>query len=70
MRRRPVLAGVAALAVGLLLAVAAGCGDSEDSGDAATATHEGHAAAAQEFEGGIISPRRQAPPLRPFLDSF
>jgi protein SCO1 len=64
-RRRAVLAGAAALAVGLLLAVTAGCGDSEQSGDAATAPHEGHAAmASQEFEGGIISPRRQAPPLR------
>jgi protein SCO1/2 len=55
----------AATLAAVLIGVAAGCGGSGDSGDAAAGTRDGHAATApRQFEGGIISPRREAPPLR------
>lgn len=53
---------LAAAAVAAALALAAGCGGSDDeSADG----HAGHDAAASTtpFEGGVISPRRDAPPL-------
>jgi protein SCO1 len=55
---------LAAAAIGFALTVAAGCGGS--SGDqAATGTHAGHdgSTTPATFEGGIINPRREAPPL-------
>jgi protein SCO1/2 len=57
------LAAIAALAVSVGLV--AGCGGS--SGDQAAAeTHAGHtdSTAPAAFEGGVINPRREAPPLR------
>ncbi len=58
------MAAIAA-AVAVVVGVAAGCGDSGDSGEAAAGTHGDHAStAAQGFEGGIVSPRRAAPPLQ------
>ena len=50
----------AAIAAALVVGLAAGCGGSSDP-SAATA-HEEHVATA--FEGGTVSPRRDAPPLR------
>ncbi len=63
MRPRPlVAAAVAALALGLV----AGCGGS--SGDPAaagtTATHAHTGASTAAFQGGTVSPRREAPALR------
>ncbi len=67
-RRRPAAIGAALLLIGLL--VAAGCGGS-DSGSGAAADvvsvssepeHLGHTGTVP-FEGGVISPRRAAPPL-------
>ena len=58
------MAAIAA-AVAVVVGVAAGCGDSGHSGEAAAGTHGDHAStAAQGFEGGIVSPRREAPPLQ------
>ena len=58
------MAAIAA-AVAVVVAMAAGCGDSGHSGEAAAGTHGDHAStAAQGFEGGIVSPRREAPPLQ------
>lgn len=58
------LAAIAALVLSVGLVVA-GCGGS--SGDQAAAeTHAGHGGATTTaaFEGGVINPRREAPPLR------
>ncbi|HSI31938.1 MAG TPA: SCO family protein [Miltoncostaeaceae bacterium] len=64
MRRRAPMAAIAA-AVAVVVAMAAGCGDSGHSGEAAAGTHGDHAStAAQGFEGGVVSPRREAPPLQ------
>jgi protein SCO1/2 len=63
MRRR----ALAGWAVGAALVLAAGCGGSgSDVADTRGAGHAGEAAAtaAAGFEGGVVSPRRQAPPLR------
>lgn len=63
---RRALLGVAL--VWLVALAAAGCGS--DHGDDATAGGDGHGAStaphgpAQEFAGGVIAPRRPAPPLR------
>ena len=58
------MAAIAA-AVAVVVAMAAGCGDSGHSGEAAAGTHGDHAStAAQGFEGGVVSPRREAPPLQ------
>ena len=58
------MAAIAA-AVAVVVGVAAGCGDSGHSSEAAAGTHGDHAStAAQGFEGGIVSPRREAPPLQ------
>ena len=58
------MAAIAA-AVTVVVAMAAGCGDSGHSGEAAAGTHGDYAStAAQGFEGGIVSPRREAPPLQ------
>ena len=54
---------LAAAALTLALAVAAGCGGSGDE-PAAAQTHAGHDGATSTFEGGVITPRRAAPPLR------
>jgi protein SCO1 len=54
---------LAAAALALALAVAAACGGSSD--DQAAGTHPEHdSTAASTFEGGVITPRRAAPPLR------
>lgn len=60
-RRRVALAGCA---VAGALALAAGCGGGSTGG--AGSTHAGHTATASSasFEGGVISPRQAAPPLR------
>jgi protein SCO1 len=58
MRHRALAASAAAAA----LAVAVGCGGSEPGG--ADTSHAGDHANSTAFEGGTISPRRQAPPLR------
>jgi protein SCO1/2 len=57
------LAAIAALVLGVGLV--AGCGGSSDD-QAAADTHAGHetSTAASTFEGGVINPRREAPPLR------
>ena len=58
------MAAIAA-AVAVVVGVAAGCGDSGHSGEAAAGTHGDHASTAgQGFEGGVVSPRREAPPLQ------
>ncbi len=56
---------LAAAALALALAVAAGCGGSSDD-QAKAGTHAGHddSTASSTFEGGVIEPRREAPPLR------
>lgn len=69
MKRRAVIGGlIVAAAIALILMAAVGCGGSDDSGDAGGATtaaeHTDHAGTAPAaFEGGTISPRREAPPL-------
>jgi protein SCO1/2 len=56
------LAALAALV--LTLGLVAGCGGSSDD-QVAAGTHDGHdSTEASTFEGGIINPRREAPPLR------
>jgi protein SCO1/2 len=62
---------IALCALLVALAVVAGCGDSNEvsastAGQSATTADDPHAAGttADEFEGGIVEPRRAAPPLR------
>ncbi len=74
MRPRPVLAGLLAAAA----LAAAGCASDDDAGSAATTAtptadaahgehvatdHDGHVIGTVTYEGGTISPVRQAPPL-------
>jgi protein SCO1 len=64
MRRRvhPAVATVAGLAITLVLL--AGCGGSSDDAAHAGATDAAHHAGARtDFEGGLVTPRRQAPAL-------
>jgi protein SCO1/2 len=58
MRRRPLACLACALVAGV--AIAAGCGGSDPS---SASTAAGTAATSTTFEGGVISPRRPAPPL-------
>ncbi len=68
MRVRQVIPGArgAALTVAVVAVVAllAGCGGSSDDATHAGATDAAHHAGAHtDFEGGLVTPRRQAPPL-------
>lgn len=62
MRGRALAAAAALL---LALGLVAGCGSSGDAADAGTTADTTHHAgtATTAFEGGVISPRREAPPL-------